>query len=335
LKGGVVRVAAAVLLRADGAVLLAQRPAGKAYEGYWEFPGGKFEPGETPRAALDRELREELGVVVRRASPWFIQEFIYPHAHVELHFFRVFAWDGELVGHDGQAFEWQAPGNYTVAPLLPANTRILAALALPPVYGITCAGDVGEDAFLERAEVAFADGLRLIELREKPWPHARRDALARRLVPLAHRFGARVLLNGTADDARRLGCDGVHWTSSMLAQASQRPAGMMAAASCHTRDDVARAGALDLDFAVLGPVAATPTHPDADPIGWEGFVARVEGTRVPVYALGGLAPGDLAEAVVHGAQGVALRRAAWPGAHASSVGGRGTKSSGGSTAGTR
>ena len=335
MKGGVVRVAAAVLLRADGAVLLAQRPAGKAYEGYWEFPGGKIEPGETPRDALDRELREELGVVVRRASPWFIQEFIYPHAHVELHFFRVFAWDGELVGHDGQAFEWQAPGNYTVAPLLPANTRILAALALPPVYGITCAGDVGEDAFLERAEVAFADGLRLIELREKPWPHARRDALARRLVPLAHRFGARVLLNGTADDARRLGCDGVHWTSSMLAQASQRPAGMMAAASCHTRDDVARAGALDLDFAVLGPVAATPTHPDADPIGWEGFVARVEGTRVPVYALGGLAPGDLAEAVVHGAQGVALRRAAWPGAHASSVGGRGTKSSGGSTAGTR
>ena len=335
MKGGVVRVAAAVLLRADGAVLLAQRPAGKAYEGYWEFPGGKLEPGETPAAALTRELREELGVSVRRASPWFIQEFIYPHAHVELHFFRVFAWDGELVGHDGQAFEWQAPGNYTVAPLLPANTRILAALALPPVYGITCAGDVGEDAFLERAEVAFADGLRLIELREKPWPHARRDALARRLVPLAHRFGARVLLNGTADDARRLGCDGVHWTSSMLAQASQRPAGMMAAASCHTRDDVARAGALDLDFAVLGPVAATPTHPDADPIGWEGFVARVEGTRVPVYALGGLAPGDLAEAVVHGAQGVALRRAAWPGAHASSVGGRGTKSSGGSTAGTR
>ena len=110
MKGNVVRVAAAVLLRADGAVLLAQRPAGKAYAGYWEFPGGKFEPGETPRQALDRELREELGIVVRRASPWFIQEFVYPHAHVELNFFRVHAWNGELVGHDGQAFEWQAPG---------------------------------------------------------------------------------------------------------------------------------------------------------------------------------------------------------------------------------
>jgi 8-oxo-dGTP diphosphatase len=312
LKGGIVRVAAAVLLRADGAVLLAQRPAGKAYEGYWEFPGGKFEPGEAPRAALDRELREELGIVVRRASPWFIQEFVYPHAHVELHFFRVHAWDGELVGHDGQAFEWQAPGNYTVAPLLPANTRILAALALPPFYGITCAGDVGEHAFLARAEIALARGLKLIQLREKDWSSARRDALAQRLVSLAHHFGAKVLLNGAVDDARRLDCDGVHWTSAMLAQASQRPAGMMAAASCHTRDDVARAGALDLDFAVLGPVAATPTHPDAVPMGWDGFAAQVEGTRVPVYALGGLGVDALDIAVAHGAQGVALRRAAWP-----------------------
>ena len=123
-----------------------------------------------------------------------------------------------------------------------------------------------------------------------------------------------MLLNGTAEDARRLGCDGVHWTSAMLAQAGQRPDGMMVAASCHTRVDVARAGALDLDFAVLGPVAATPTHPEAAPIGWDGFAALVEGTRIPVYALGGLRTEDLAIAIERGAQGVALRRAAWPGA---------------------
>ena len=314
MKGDIVRVAAAVLLRADGAVLLAQRPAGKPYAGYWEFPGGKLEPGESPRDALDRELREELGITVRRALPWFIQQFAYPHAHVELHFFRVFAWDGELVGHDGQAFAWQAAGQYTVAPLLPANTQILAALALPPKYGITNAGDLGEEVFLARAEHALARGLKLLQLREKEWPIARRDELARRLVPLAHRFGARVLLNGTADDARRLGCDGVHWTSAALAQASKRPTEMLVAASCHTRDDLARAGSLDLDFAVLGPVAATPTHPRAMPLGWGGFAAMVEGARLPVYALGGLRCEDLDRAIDHGAQGVALRRAAWPGA---------------------
>ena len=74
-------------------------------------------PAKRPRDALTRELREELGIEIRRAAPWFVQEFVYPHAHVELHFFRVFEWDGELVGHDGQAFAWQAPGSYTVAPL--------------------------------------------------------------------------------------------------------------------------------------------------------------------------------------------------------------------------
>jgi len=312
LSGQLVHVAAAVLLRGDGSVLLAQRPAGKPYAGYWEFPGGKFEPGETPRDALVRELREELGIVVRRAAPWFIQEFVYPHAHVLLHFFRVFAWEGELVGHDGQAFAWQVPGQYTVAPLLPANTRILAALALPSVCGVTNAGDMGEETFLARAERALARGLRLIQLREKDWPTARRDALAQQLVPLAHRFGAKVLLNGTADDARRLGCDGVHWTAAALALASERPADLMTAASCHTHRDLARAGALDLDFVLLAPVGPTPTHPNATPLGWDGFASIVADARLPVYALGGLAATDLADALDHGAQGLALRRAAWP-----------------------
>ena len=110
--------------------------------------------GESPRHALDRELHEELGLTVRRASPWLVQEFVYPHAHVELNFFRVFEWHGEPASHDGQAFAWQVPGRYTVGPLLPANTRILRALELPLVYGITCAEDSNEDAFLARAERA-------------------------------------------------------------------------------------------------------------------------------------------------------------------------------------
>lgn len=250
MSGDVVHVAAAVLLRPDGDVLLAQRPAGKPYAGYWEFPGGKLEPGESPRAALTRELREELGIEIRRPSPWLVQEFVYPHAHVILHFFRVFAWEGELHGHDGQAFAWQTPGRYTVAPLLPANTRILAALDLPAVYGITCAADTDEGAFLVRAQRALAAGLRLVQLRDKEWSLARRFAFAQRLVPLARRHGAKVLFNGTADEARQADCDGVHWTAAALAQAHSRPEGMLVAASCHTQQELAVAGALGLDFAV-------------------------------------------------------------------------------------
>jgi len=325
------RVAAAVILRADGAVLLAQRPPGKAYAGYWEFPGGKLEPGESPRHALDRELAEELGLRVKRAAPWLVQEFVYPHAHVELNFFRVFDVDGDPVGHDGQAFAWQRPGAFDVAPLLPANTRVLAALALPDAMGISCAEDLGEEAFLARARSALDGGLKLVQLREKAWPAARRDALARKLVALAHAHGARVVVNGDADDARRVGADGVHWTAATLAQATSRPAGLLVGASCHTRDELARAAAVGVDYAVVAPVFATPTHPDAAPLGWDGFARLVEGTRVPVYALGGLGPRDLEDARDHGAHGIAMRRAAWSQEGA----GGGSSSSGGSSAAMR
>ena len=94
----VIEVAAAVILRADGSeFLLAQRPADKLYAGYWEFPGGKVEPGETVRAALVRELREELGISLSACSPWLTRVFTYPHATVRLHFWRVTAWDLSLI----------------------------------------------------------------------------------------------------------------------------------------------------------------------------------------------------------------------------------------------
>jgi 8-oxo-dGTP diphosphatase len=307
-----VRVAAAVIVRADGDVLLAQRPPGKPYAGYWEFPGGKLEPGESSAEALARELDEELGLTVRRAVPWLTQTFVYPHAHVALEFFRVLAWDGEPVGRDGQAFAWQTPGRFTVAPLLPANTRVLAALTLPAVYGITCAADIGEDAQVARAAAALDAGLRLIQVREKEWPPARRDALAARLRDLAHARGARVLQNGDADAARALGLDGVHWTAADLMGARSRPDDLMVAASCHTRDELDHAADLGLDFTVLGPVLATASHPSAEPLGWARFAGLVAGARLPVYALGGLQHGDLDRALDCGAHGVALRRGAWP-----------------------
>ena len=114
------QVAVGILQRADGQVLFAQRPAGKPYAGYWEFPGGKIEPGESAPAALARELDEELGVRVTAATPWLTQRHVYPHAHVELRFFRVTGWDGDIHPQEEQQVAWQVPGKYTVAPMLPA-----------------------------------------------------------------------------------------------------------------------------------------------------------------------------------------------------------------------
>ena len=98
-----VEVAAAVIQRADGAFLLARRPAGKVYAGYWEFPGGKLEAGEAPERALARELHEELGIDACTAYPWVTRVFAYPHATVRLNFFRVTAWKGEPHPREDQA----------------------------------------------------------------------------------------------------------------------------------------------------------------------------------------------------------------------------------------
>ncbi|HZQ61903.1 MAG TPA: Nudix family hydrolase [Casimicrobiaceae bacterium] len=312
MSRALVRVAAAVILKRDGQVLLAQRPVGKVYAGYWEFPGGKLEPGESPRDALDRELHEELGLTVRRASSWLVRRYEYEHAHVELHFFRVLAFDGEPIGHDGQAFAWQDPRAFTVEPLLPANAPIIKALQLPWVYGITMACEVGESTFLARLQRALDAGLRLVQVREKTWPIARQEAFARRVLAISQPYGATVLLNGTVEHARAWGCHGVHLTSEALARATERPHDLMCAASCHTAAEIARAGDLQLDFAVLGPVAHTASHSNATPIGWTRFAAMISDTTIPVFALGGLVHEHLDRAIEQGAHGVALRSGAWP-----------------------
>ncbi len=307
----VLRVAAAVLVRDDGCVLLAQRLPGTPYPGYWEFPGGKLESGESPLDALRRELDEELGIVVTRAMPWLVQRYDYPHAHVELNFFRVLGWRGDPRGCDGQAIAWQAPGAIEVTPLLPANTAVLRSLQLPSVYAISMAEDFGVAAFLARAKVAIERGVRLIQLREKSFTQEAISRLSKELLVLAAPSGARILLNGDADAARSLGCAGVHWTAARLMAARQRPDQMLCAASCHNAAELARAVELGVDFVVLGPVLATPSHANARPLGWERFAELARGMPIPVYALGGLARADLDRAMQHGAHGVALRRGAW------------------------
>ncbi len=309
----IVRVAAAILHRDDGKVLLAQRLPGTPYAGFWEFPGGKLEPGESAHDALLRELDEELGIVVTRAAPWLTQRYDYPHAHVELDFFRVFDWQGDPHGRDGQAIAWQDRANIAVTPLLPANAAVLRALALPAVYAISMAEELGETEFLARARVALEAGLELIQLREKSFAPERLRAFAQRLLALATPHGARVLLNGEADTARELGCAGVHWNGPRLAAARSRPHDMLCAASTHDAAELAHAAALDLDFVVLGPVRETPLHPTARPLGWPRFAELVAGSPLPVYALGGLAHADLDPAIAHGAHGIAMRRGAWPG----------------------
>lgn len=126
VRAAPIDVAVGILLQDNGDVLLAQRPTGKPYAGYWEFPGGKVEPGESILAALEREFVEELGIEVLSAEAWCGVEHVYPHAHVRLHFFISREWRGMPQSLEGQAFAWQ--GSVDLTPLLPATVPLLVWL---------------------------------------------------------------------------------------------------------------------------------------------------------------------------------------------------------------
>ena len=134
----VVDVAVGVLIRPDGDFLLTSRPPGKVYEGYWEFPGGKLEQGESVEAALRRELQEEIGVTIGAVHPWKVEMVDYPHALVRLNFCKVFEWAGELQMHEGQSFAWQSLP-VGVQPVLPGTVPVLAWFAQERGFaGATC-----------------------------------------------------------------------------------------------------------------------------------------------------------------------------------------------------
>lgn len=129
----VVDVAVGVLLREDKSFLLTSRPAGKAYAGYWEFPGGKLEAGETVEQALRRELQEELGIEIGDAVPWKVEMVDYPHALVRLHFCKVIKWSGALQMREEQSFAWaQLPVH--VSPVLPGTIPVLQWFAQERQY---------------------------------------------------------------------------------------------------------------------------------------------------------------------------------------------------------
>ncbi|MBS4098468.1 MAG: Nudix family hydrolase [Sulfuricella sp.] len=304
-------VVAAVVHREDGEFLLAERPEGKVYAGYWEFPGGKVEPGETPRDALARELHEELGIEVEEASPWLTRVYTYPHATVRLDFFRVTRWHGEPHGKENQRLSWQYPDAVAVTPLLPANGPILRALGLPPLYAVSNAAELGTAVFLERLDAALAGGLKLLQVREKGMAPGELAAFSAEVVRRAHAHGARVLVNGDVAVARASGADGVHLPARQLMALEARPEVAWCAASTHNAAELQRAAQLGVDFAVLSPVNPTLSHPGAPLLGWDGFAALAAGMPFPIYALGGMRCADLPAALQAGAHGIAMMREAW------------------------
>ena len=310
----VVEVVAGAITDARGRILLARRTEGRDLAGLWEFPGGKREPGESPEAALARELHEELGIAVEIGAPLIAVPQQYPHKRLRLDVRRISAWRGTPKGLDGQALAWVPPHKLASYAMPPADRPVVAALLQPDRYLVTPAPADDDGAWLQALELALAQGARRVQLRAgEGIDPARWRALAARAADCCRQAGADVLVNGDIALARDLDA-GVHLRAAQFPQLDRRPlpAGRAVAASCHDAADLRHAERLGCDFAVLGPLRPTPTHPQATGIGWARFAALREQASLPLYAIGGLAPIDIDEARAHGAQGIAAIRALWP-----------------------
>ena len=305
-------VAAGVIFRHDGRFLLGRRAPGSFYPGYWEFPGGKVEPGESPAEALCRELDEELGLRIDRLYPWLVRTHDYEHARVRLHFFEIVQCQGEVCARIHDMLDWVLPGEPEApVPMLPANGPILKALALPRRMGITHAAAIGVESQLAALDHALQTGLRLVMIRENALPVPARQAFAIDAVRRAHAAGALAIVNGEPELAHEAGADGLHLTAARLVASHSRPDFAWVGASCHIRAELEHAAALGFDYALLGAVKHTATHPDGKSLGWEGFAALASGLPLPIFALGGLADSDMETARQSGAHGIAAIRSMW------------------------
>lgn len=310
-------VAVGVVFRPDGTVLWGSRPEGKPYAGYWEFPGGKVEPGETVWQALVRELREELGIEAQQGAPWFIIEHDYEHAKVRLHLYRVWAFKGEPTSLENQHFCWAGLQPDSLTPVLPATEPILPLLNQPNFMAITGFRQMGL-AYVDRLAAGLANAPAVVQFRETGLSdqalaqayQATVELCAKHKAPLRINSASyRCLLDLAARDSGFQFEDHsghqLHLTHSDLLKPNSFQA-VAVGASVHCEESLAKAFELGLQYAVLGAVKTTESHPGQPGLGWSQFARLVEDARLPVYAVGGLVAGDLQQAWQHGAHGVAM-----------------------------
>ena len=310
-----IHVVAAVISDVRGRILLARRTEGRDLAGQWEFPGGKCEPGETAEQALVRELQEELGITVQVGEALVNVPQQYPDKRLRLDVRRVTAREGTPRGHEGQALAWVAPDKLIRYPMPPADRPVVAVLRQPDRYLVTPEPGVEDGVWLQGLATALRAGIRRVQLRAPALAaEPRWRELVAAAVALCRKAKAEVLVNGDIELARELGI-GVHLRATQLCVLRERPLpeALPVAASCHDADELRLAQSLGCDFAVLGSVLPTATHPGADAIGWSGFARMRESVSLPIYAIGGLAPQHIVEARQHGAQGIAAIRALWQG----------------------
>ena len=307
-------VAVGVICRDDGHILIGSRPEGKPWAGWWELPGGKIEPGEAVLQALARELKEEIDIQISQAWPWVTHVHRYPTTTVRLHFCHVTAWQGNPMALENQQLQWiRVEDALERKDLLPATYPPLRWLQIPRRYLISGVGHPEHlPAFMNRLELAFEQGVRLVQWREPDWQQTHGEQSVyeamQAVLSLCQRHQARLMINSAHPSSWWNEAHGVHLRAQDAQEMNSRPdlkPGHWLGVSTHTPAELRKAREIGADFAVLGPVLATPTHPGCEHMGWDKFETWNLQAGLPVFALGGQSTKTLLTARSRGAHGIA------------------------------
>lgn len=310
-KNKIVDVAVGLITK-NGQALLAKRADHQHQGGRFEFPGGKVDAGELVTVALARELYEELGIHIHH--PQFIQRltYHYPEKTVRLHVYRIESFDGEPVGREGQPLNWVSLPQLFELNFPDANGPIVRAAQLPPRYSITADLITAE---LDALPAWLAE--QSIEKATDAWVYVRLPSASSTVYETAIKHlsmlrpDLRLIAAWDAPESVNEFISGRHLShNALLAQTDlTRPSEQYFwFAACHDDVSLAHAARLGVDAVTLGTVLETPTHPDGNILGWDGFAQLAKSSDVPVYALGGMQPNDLVEVQANGGFGVAGMR---------------------------
>ena len=298
-------VAVGVIKNTYGKVLISHRLKHQHQGGLWEFPGGKIELGETPFQGLQRELTEELGIVIHSAKPLLKIKHHYDDLTVLLNVFLVEQYQGQVIGMEQQKVQWASVAKLADFNFPSANRQIIETLGLDFYYPIVDESLGDGERMLAQLDALIAQGYTLIQWRAKSMADKAFKALAKQALARCATANVCLFLNTRVALARALKAPAVHLSANELFTIKEAiPADMLVAASCHNKKELEQAQKMGVLFAVLSPVLQTKTHPNCSPIGWGAFKRLVDDIFLPVFALGGLSAADREIAVQHNAQGV-------------------------------
>lgn len=302
-----VQVSVGVVFNSNGQILISRRLERSEYGGYWEFPGGKVEPGETLTEALYRELYEEVGICCQNPIPLITVPYNFSAKPIILSVYKVNNFSGTAESREGQPIKWISIDEVSDYRFPPANQAIIHALNLPQKLFITPEPDIDNiGVYLLRLTQAIQNHKPMVRLRAKNISHKQYISLAHQLNFICKTSNVKLIVDDI-ETMHETNADGLHLTSENLLQTdnSLNLHDKIIGGSVHNIEQAKYASKLKLHYACVSPVKHTTTHPNLTPLGWEKFTQLASIIPSPVYALGGLSQSDLNIAVEQGGQGIA------------------------------